>query len=287
MDAFIAFRDDAADAEELRAFCGPIARRAGTVFFSGENYERNLLGDVLGGGVEDRHFLARRQIPRVAAFDMWNEFVPQADVGECAADHDFVVAAAGTLGIEVAGLHAVGDEILSGGAVFLDRSGGGNVVSSNAVAEDGQDAGAADFFYRGRLHRHTVEVRGLADISGIRAPGVGLAFGNAERAPARIAGVNFTVAFLEHRGIDTRFDRLFHFLLCRPDIGEVDGLAVLASTERVFVEVEVDASRDGESHDERGRHQVVRTDFGVHAAFEIAIAGENGRDDQIFLFDGV
>src|SRR2546429_9951947 len=37
VDAFVAFSDDRAHAQQPRAFCRPIARRAGAIFFSGDN----------------------------------------------------------------------------------------------------------------------------------------------------------------------------------------------------------------------------------------------------------
>ncbi len=80
---------------------------------------------------------------------------------------------------------------------------------------------------------------------------------------------------------------MFHFLLRRPDVGEVDRLAVLAGAKGVFVQVEVDAASDSEGDDERRGHQVVGADFGVHTAFEVAIAGENGGDHKVLFFNGV
>jgi hypothetical protein len=73
-----------------------------------------------------------------------HQFVAQADVGESAADHDFVIAAARAVGVEVGGLDAVLLQIFSGGAVFLDRAGGRDVVGGNAVAQHRQHAGRAN-----------------------------------------------------------------------------------------------------------------------------------------------
>ncbi len=47
VDALIAFGDNTADSEKLGAFCGPIARGAGAVFFACKNHQRNFCGDVL------------------------------------------------------------------------------------------------------------------------------------------------------------------------------------------------------------------------------------------------
>ena len=59
-----------------------------------------------------------------AAFGAGGEFVAQADVGEGAADHDFVIAAARAVAVEVGGRDAVVGQVLAGGAVLLDGAGG-------------------------------------------------------------------------------------------------------------------------------------------------------------------
>ena len=53
VNAFVAFSDDRADAEQSRAFCRPIARRAGTVFFSGDDDQRHTGLTIFHGGVVD------------------------------------------------------------------------------------------------------------------------------------------------------------------------------------------------------------------------------------------
>ncbi len=107
VNALEAFGDDGADAEQLGSLGGPVARGAGAVFFSGENDERHAALGVLDAGVEDGHLLAFREQARDAAFGAGRELVAQAHVGERAAHHDFVIAAARAVGVEVRGLHAM------------------------------------------------------------------------------------------------------------------------------------------------------------------------------------
>ena len=52
-------------------------------------------------GVVDRHLLAGRLVQGPAAFDALQHLVLDADVGEGAAHHDLVVAAAGAVAVEV------------------------------------------------------------------------------------------------------------------------------------------------------------------------------------------
>ncbi len=86
------------------------------------------------------HDFAGGEIFGDAAFGAGGEEIFQADVGEGAAGHDAVVAAAGAVLVEVDGADAVLHQVFAGGAVLLDRAGGGNVVGGDAVADHHQDA---------------------------------------------------------------------------------------------------------------------------------------------------
>ena len=72
---------------------------------------------VLHRRVVDRRHLAVGQQRRPAALGAGRELVAQADVGERAAHHHLVVAAARAVGVEVRGLDAVRDQVLPGRAV--------------------------------------------------------------------------------------------------------------------------------------------------------------------------
>src|SRR5271169_4810887 len=109
-----------------------------------------------------------------------------------------MVAAPRAVGIEIGGLDAMLDQILSRWAVFLDRAGGRDVIGGNAVAEHCQHARILDIFHRNRLQRHTVEVGSAADVSRIFIPRVGLAFGYWQATPALIPVINLAVASPEH-----------------------------------------------------------------------------------------
>ena len=52
------------------------------------------------------------------------------------------------------------------------------------------------------------------------------------------------------------------------------------------VEVVIDAAGEGVGDDQRRRHEVVGANFGVDAAFEVAIAGEDADGDERVGFDG-
>ena len=133
VDALVGPGEDEPDAEQVRALGGPVARRARAVLLAGQHAQRHAL---FGGGhrrLVDRRLLA---VPdRQAALGAWRELVAQADVGERAAHHHLVVAAPGAVGVEVAPLDAVLEQVAPGGRVARDRAGGRDVVGRDAVAQ--------------------------------------------------------------------------------------------------------------------------------------------------------
>ena len=59
----------------------------------------------------------------------------------------------------------------------------------------------------------------------------------------------------------------------------------VADAERLGREVDVDAPRQGERHDQRRRREVARARERMDAPLEVAIARQHGRDDQVVLLD--
>ncbi len=85
MDALEALGDDGADAEQARAFGGPVAGAAGAVFLAGKHDERDGRFLKFHGGVVNRGRLTL--VFRHAAFDAGEHEVLDTDVGERAAGH--------------------------------------------------------------------------------------------------------------------------------------------------------------------------------------------------------
>ncbi len=257
MDALEAFGDDGADAQQARTFRGPVPGGTRTVFLSGKNDERRSALGVPDRGVVNAHRLAFGQQPRDAAFRSWRELVAQSHVGKGAADHDFVVAAARSIGVEVGGFHSVLGKVFPRGAVELDGAGRRDVVRSDGVAEHREDPSAGDFLDRRGLRRHSIEIRRFADVSRIRLPLVYVPGGEAELPPIRVA-VGDSRVFLRVtlRGNGGGYDAR-DFLLGGPDVPEEDRLARGIFAKGVLVEVVVDAACKGVSDDQRRRHKVV------------------------------
>src|SRR5262249_12710827 len=144
-------------------FRGPIAGAAGAVFLAGEDDERDAGALVFDGGIVDRHDRAFGLMLGYAALGAGGHEVLDADVGEGAAGHDAVVAAAGAVAVEVLVFDAVLREILAGGRGFLDGAGGGDVVGGDAITEDAERARALDFVDVAGFHAEGGEERGLLD----------------------------------------------------------------------------------------------------------------------------
>ncbi len=91
----------------------------------------------------------------------------------------------------------------------------------------------------------------------------------------------------EHVGADGGEDGVGDFFLGGPDVGEHDGLAGVVVADGLGGEVVVDGADEGVGDDERRAHEVVGADLGGDAAFEVAIAGEDGDGDEAVVFDGL
>ena len=212
--------------------------------------------------------------------------VLQPDVGERAAHHHLVVAAAGAVGVEVLRLHAELDQVAAGRAVGLDRAGGRDVVGGDGVAEQRQHARAVDVVQRRRLARHAVEERRRLDVGRRRVPGVAVAGRHRHPAPLRVA--------LEHvrvlGAVALRRDgaqRLVHLGRRRPDVAEEDRLALRVGADGIALGVEVHGARQRVGDDQRRRRQVVGARQRVHAALEVAVARQHRRDHQVARLDGL
>ena len=212
--------------------------------------------------------------------------IAQADVGEGAAHHHFVVAAARAVGIEVLGLDAVRDQIFSGGAIRLNRAGGRDVVGGDAVAQHGERAHAVQIAEGDGLQRHVFEIRRMLDVGGFFVPGVEIAFGDRQRAPVLVAGENVGIFLAEHFAGDGSAHGCFDFLGRGPDIAEIDGLAGFVVAERFVDDVEIHASGKRVGDDQRRRGEIIRAAERIDAAFEIAIAAEHRDGDEIIVLDG-
>src|SRR5690606_12659675 len=99
-----------------------------------------------------------------AAFDTRHHFVLDTDVGEGAAHHDFMVAPARAVGVEVLLRDAVFQQILAGGAVLLDGARGRDVVGSDRVTQDRHGTRTANVGHGLGRRGHAHEVWRVGDV---------------------------------------------------------------------------------------------------------------------------
>ena len=272
VDSLESFRHHRLHAQQVRALGRPVTRRAGAVFLAREHHQRHALGLVLHGRVVDRHLFARRVVDGVAAFFAAQHQVLDADVGEGAAHHHVVVAAARAVAVEVGRLHAATLQELAGRRAGLDVAGRADVVGGDRIAEQAHDAGVVDVGDGADVHLHAVEVGRVLDVGGGLVPGELGAVRGLDFIPAAVAGEDVGVVGLEHFRADRARDEVADFLVAGPDVLEEHRLAVAARAQRLGAQVDVHRAGDGVGHHQRRRSQVVHLHFRVHAALEVAVA---------------
>ena len=215
------------------------------------------------------------------------EEVAQPDVAEGAAHHHLVVAAPRAEAVEVARLHAVLLQVAPGGRAGRDAAGRRDVVGGDRVAQHRERPRADDVGDRSGLGADALEEGRPLDVGGLGVPVVGLALGDGQRGPAVVAVEDRRVARLEQLAADRPADGLGHLGRRRPDLGEVDRVAVAVLAQRLGGEVDVDPPGQGVGDHQRRRGEVARPDLGVDAPLEVAVAREHRRRDQAVLLDGV
>ena len=129
--------------------------------------------------VEDRHLLANRragaEIFRHTTFHSRHHQVLDPDIGESAAGHDEIVAAPAAVAVKIRRLNPARDEVTAGRRVRLNRTGRGNVVRRNRIAENAQRTGAPDILDLSGRHREVRKKRRIVDVIALLIPFVDLA----------------------------------------------------------------------------------------------------------------
>ncbi len=285
VDSLEALCDDGADAEEVRPFRSPVARRAGAVLLAGEHDQRRSLGQVALRRLVDRRLLARGQVDSPCALALGHELVPEADVGERAAHHHLVVPAAGAVGVEVLALCPVLDEIAAGRALQLDGAGRRDVIGRDRVAGPHETPGPGDVLDLAVIQAHALEVGRPAYVGGVGVPGEQLSLGDVELPPALVAREDVRVSAAEHLPPDGLGHGVGNLLRAWPEIAEEDVAPFGVLSERLVDEIHVHAPGQRVGHDERRRGKVVRLDLGVDARLEVAVPREHRADDEVACLD--
>src|SRR3569832_2780444 len=135
MDALETLGDLRAHAEQARSLRGPGSGRARAVFLARDDDERHVFFRIFHGSVVDAHAFAVWQVLRHAAFAARQNLVANADDGEGAAHHHYVITAPRAVGVEIRRGHALFDEIASRRALRADAARGRDVIGGHRITE--------------------------------------------------------------------------------------------------------------------------------------------------------
>ena len=226
-------------------------------------------------------------VHRHPAFDPRHHLVLDADVGEGAAHHHFVVAAARAVLVEVDRLDLMVNQILAGGRLLFDRACRRDVVGGDRIEEQAEDATVDDVGDRRRIASHAGEIGRVLHVGGLAVPLVGGAALDRNLAPVGFALEHVGVFAGEHRPVDDLADHRGDLAARRPDVLEEHVLALGVGAERRLDDVDLERAGERIGDDERRRSEEVRAHVGVHAAFEIAVAREHRAGDEVVLVDGL
>ena len=111
------------------------------------------------------------------------------------------------------------------------------MIGRHIVTEQRQHAGAVDIIDVADFQRHAFEVGRITDIGRIRHPLVDFAVGHVQPVPVIVAVKDALIAVDKHVGVDRRRDDVLNLDLARPDIFQVDRLAVFIIAQRVVHEI--------------------------------------------------
>ena len=100
-------------------------------------------------------------------------------------------------------------------------------------------------------------------------------------APLDRALQHVPVARSEHLRGQRPGEGVRDLLVRRPDVAEIDRVAVRARAERIGGEVDPHAAGERVRDDERGRGEIVGLDGRVDAPLEVAVARQHRGDDQV------
>ena len=292
MDSLEALGDDGANAQKARALGRPVARGAIAVFGARKDHQRGLFSRVFHRGVVDRQLLARGIMDRHTAFEHRAvgghvHEVLDADVGERAAHHHFMVAATRAVLVKISLAHLTISQPATGGRGELDGAGRRDVVGRDLVAEQRQNAGVLHVLHGRGSEAHVLEIGRVLDVGGGHVPLVGLARRRLHLAPVDVALEHVGIAFLEDFLGDELADEALNFLRGRPDVAQENFFSSLVGSNRLLREILRYGTSQRIRDDQRRRGQIIGLHVGADAAFEIAVAGENRGGDDPVLVDAV
>ena len=156
----------------------PVARRAGAVFFAGDDDRAACLPfDTASPRRRSTSASCPARCTVTPPSVPGAKHVFQSNVGEGAAHHHFMIAAPRAVLIVILGQHVVVGEIARRRTVLLDGAGRRDMIRGDGIAEQCQHARAVDrSWVRAGVLRHALEIGRLAHVGRLHVPLEELAF---------------------------------------------------------------------------------------------------------------
>ncbi|MNS68820.1 hypothetical protein D3C72_1021110 [compost metagenome] len=158
------------------------------------------------------------------------------------------------------------------------------MVGGDRITEHRQDACALNIDQRFRLGLHIIKERRQANIGRIALPAVGVRTFHFDRFPLRRAFKDLGILFAEHLSGDL-FHGACYFSCRRPDIFQINRIALAVVTDWIACQVNVHITRQRIGHNQRRRGQPVGFDQRMNTAFEVTVARKHRADGKIALLD--
>ena len=242
---------------------------------------------VLHGRVVNAHPRVVRLMHRHAAFDAGHHEVLDAHVGEGAANHHAVVAAARAVAIEVLDRDALLDQINAGGRSGLDRPGRTDVIGGDRIAENGQRARVADLAESARASWRNLRRTAAPGCKWRPDPIRKARRSSSGLFPQRILLLEVGVELLECLRAEGGLHHGAHFRRLGQISLQENVLAIGRLADRLLRQIDIDPTSERERDDQRRAHQEIRLDALMDARFEIAIARKHRSRDEIVAGNGL
>src|SRR5262249_7942129 len=154
--------------------------------------------------------------------------------------------------------------------VLRDRASWGDVVSGDRVGEHDQCARVLDVAQRGWLAAHALEIWRLLHGRRGWGPSEQIApLGGRKGPPRRGALKDLRVLLAELIRPDGPLHGVSNLGLRRPQVTQVNRVAVWVDANRFDGEIDVHRTREGEGDHQRRRREIRRADLGMDARLEI------------------
>ena len=138
-----------------------------------------------------------------------------------------------------------------------------------------------------RFFRHALEEGRILHIGGTVLPLVGLGLGGPDFLPLFRPFPDIAVPGPEHLRRHGAVHGIADFLVCRPDILEIDRVAVGILADGIVHQIDFHGAGDRIGDHQWRRGEIVGLHLGVHPAFEVPVARQNRGHRQVAFIDGV